>query len=308
MKKFFFKEARSAALLVVLIPVMALAQDQPVTVPDYIPDPPRGELQNRRAALIEKRDALKARVAAHNQSCSSIPEGSSLESECRQKLLSLQSEIGSYSDDVRRFNSAVTQVINSLSSQAGEKAQNVRRRVSELKMAEARRKCIEIIQDPEELRSKAALEKARGIAIENLKKDIQLKKKMQATIEQAAAEFRKDPGMRQIDDKFNDFIKSVEEETDGLMKQGLVLPEDSDLDFLFGPRNPGRVWPGPKNPDVPLPNPLDDDKKRQKIREMVIFNRREAERLNAIFERVDFVGLMLEDMKVLEKENLAPTP
>ena len=96
-----------------------------------------------------------------------------------------------------------------------------------------------------------------------------------------------DPVMRKAWEESEAFLQSVEKEVDARMRTQLIAPDDSDLELLFGPGPSVRVWPGPRNPDAPLPNPLQEEAKREKVRQLVIWERRELERIEALFERPD---------------------
>ncbi|MFQ5801348.1 MAG: hypothetical protein ACE5JQ_00445 [Candidatus Methylomirabilales bacterium] len=110
MRRFSHRVIAVAGLLFALLPVLAHAKiPLPATVPNNIPDPQRHMLIQRRAALFQQRDALKAEVEAHNRKCRSVPADSPLAAECIRAQKVLQSAVNRYAADVRKFNSAVVQ-------------------------------------------------------------------------------------------------------------------------------------------------------------------------------------------------------
>lgn len=219
-----------------------------------------------------------------------------------------------------------------------ETAIEVQARVYEMNKEAARKRWLATIQEPkfrkemdaayelwntgstaeEKLRARAALEKAREEAIADLRKEIERRRQLQAEIERAKR--TRDPLVIKLYRDSEAFLKSVERDADERLKQGLVLPEDSDLDLLFGPDKRVRVWPGQRNPRAPLPNPLQDQAKRQKIIQLIIWDRREKERIEAIFSSVDserlfddFIEATIERhekerKKKLSMQNTSPKP
>jgi hypothetical protein len=146
-----------------------------------------------------------------------------------------------------------------------------------------------------ELRAKAALEQARTTATEDVRKELAQQEQLRALVRDPARRNFDDPLVRQALQDADAFLRSVEVEADSRLRQGLVLPEDRDLDLLFGTLSP-RVWPGPKNPDAPLPNPLVEEAKRQKVVQLIIWERRENERLLAVFNDPTFEDDMVKDL------------
>lgn len=61
------------------------------------------DLANRRLLLIQRGDALRSELAAHNQKCSSVEEGSRLVDECANNQARLIAEIHKYNADVDAF-------------------------------------------------------------------------------------------------------------------------------------------------------------------------------------------------------------
>jgi hypothetical protein len=87
-------------------------------VPDEIPAATRGSLVFAHDALAARRDALRSKVAAHNQSCTSVDEGSAAAASCEQVQATLQQEMAAYSTDVEKFN-----------AQLDSEVENVHRRI-----------------------------------------------------------------------------------------------------------------------------------------------------------------------------------
>lgn len=96
-----------------LATVPGSAQDQPVLVPERLPEAIRDRLRAERDALIQRQAALVAKTRAHNEKCRQVPAASALAAECREALAILQAEIRDYSAAIGEFNARVTRVHSS---------------------------------------------------------------------------------------------------------------------------------------------------------------------------------------------------
>jgi hypothetical protein len=85
-------------------------------VPGDIPAAARGPLVSTHDALAARRDALRIKVAAHNQSCSSVDEGSAAAASCEQAQAILKQEMNAYSADVERFNTQLDSAVENAHS------------------------------------------------------------------------------------------------------------------------------------------------------------------------------------------------
>ncbi|MGO9402713.1 MAG: hypothetical protein ACLPVW_04485 [Terriglobales bacterium] len=103
---------RSAQVLLLLIGITRAgtwAQTIPQIgdIPPALPASQRTDLERQRSALLEQRSALMSKVAAHNQKCASVAEGSSLAGECAQSRSQLQTDKSAYIEAVTSFNAAL---------------------------------------------------------------------------------------------------------------------------------------------------------------------------------------------------------
>lgn len=148
-----------------------------------------------------------------------------------------------------------------------------------------------------ELVAKAALEQARTRAIEDLQADVARLKRLQAMFTRGRLKLEKEPGWREAFKKSDEFLREVEAEAERRMRAGLILQTDEDLSFLFDTNRQIRIWPGPRDPRGPLPNPLANEAQFQKIRELVIWERREQDRVEALFQsHPELVDYLVEDV------------
>jgi hypothetical protein len=121
--------------------------------------------------------------------------------------------------------------------------------------------------EQEKLRGKAALEKARADAVEDLRQSLKEWREfgpMERAFEEASAQ---NPRVRALSELpgWSEVVK----EADRIIKKG-ALPLDMDLGFLFDPdRSGARRWPGPRNPESPLSNPLVIEASERRTREQL---------------------------------------
>ena len=95
-------------LAVLLLPGALTAQVPAIAdIPDDLPAKLRLPLAQTRASLVVRRDQLKGRVSEQYDKCSAVPEGSPQEQLCRVSKAELQTAIGEYAADVRKFNADV---------------------------------------------------------------------------------------------------------------------------------------------------------------------------------------------------------
>jgi hypothetical protein len=76
-------------------------------VPGDIRDPVRAQLIRQHADLVQQRESIAARVRAHNDRCSDVPEGSPAEAACATAQSQLSAVIAGYRAAVDAFNKAV---------------------------------------------------------------------------------------------------------------------------------------------------------------------------------------------------------
>jgi hypothetical protein len=121
--------------------------------------------------------------------------------------------------------------------------------------------------EQEKLRGKAALEKARADAVEDLRQSLKEWREF-GPMERAFDEIsRQNPRVKVLSELPG--WSEVTKEADRLISKG-ALPPDMDLGFLFDPDpSGGRRWPGPRNPESSLPNPLVSEASKQRTREQL---------------------------------------
>jgi tetratricopeptide (TPR) repeat protein len=113
MRSVFLELMAMAGLMFLLFTVCGYAQDKPVDVPNSLPAALSDKLNIQKYQLLRKLEGLTAKIATHNQKCTSVRKGSAQDMECLQNLTVLQKEVGAYSNEVRDFNKAVMQAISS---------------------------------------------------------------------------------------------------------------------------------------------------------------------------------------------------
>src|SRR6202049_1783298 len=86
------------------LPARAAGLPLPNEVASGLPSGQTQVLTASRNALLARRAAILGKLAAHNQQCSSVVEGSSTGTACRAARSALQSEIQQYSGAVDAFN------------------------------------------------------------------------------------------------------------------------------------------------------------------------------------------------------------
>jgi len=96
----------TAALAVIVTPVAAQIPAV-ANVPDCATAGTRSQLEPGRSALLQRRDALRSRVAEHNGRCSQVVAGSAAEGSCQSSQGQLNQEISQYSQAVAAFNRQV---------------------------------------------------------------------------------------------------------------------------------------------------------------------------------------------------------
>jgi len=145
--------------------------------------------------------------------------------------------------------------------------------------------------------SQAALEQARTRAIEDLQADVTRLKNLHDMLERGRQQLEADPAWRGVFGQSSDYLREIEQEARRRMEAGLVIPDDQDLFLLFEPNFQVRIWPGPKNPDDPLPNPLATEAQFQKICQLVRWERREQVRVDHVFNSLDqLMDYLVEDV------------
>lgn len=336
-----FTRLSTIFFLVVLVcaPTIALAQaalDEPPPVPEHLLPGTRKRLSEERERLVTRRTELMTKLGNHNAKCGHVEKGSAAAERCRQAQADLLQELQQYADAVKKF--AVE--IEAAKQEARSKisidriyvptstatAAEIRRQVAERQQEKARQRLTQMSQTPSfrqrlqtlfdlnkdvsadvaETRSRATVEEIRAQAVEDFKKDIQRQRELQTMLENSRRRLMNDPALRKALQESEAELREVEKEADARLKQGLILPEDSDLDLLFPEygKSQVRVWPGPKDPNPPLPNPLQEEAKRQKLIQMIIWERRENERLREIFEKDDdlIYEWLKQDIEKYEKE------
>ena len=75
-----------------------------VEVPDKVAKPGRDQLLQRHGDLVKQRDALRARVDAHNQSCTRVTKESASDVACSQAQAQLNAAVAEYRAAVDAFN------------------------------------------------------------------------------------------------------------------------------------------------------------------------------------------------------------
>ncbi len=146
-----------------------------------------------------------------------------------------------------------------------------------------------------ELRSQAALEQARAEATADVRKELAQQERLRSMLRDPARREFHDPLVERALREAEADLRSAELEAEARLRQGIVLPEDYDLTRLFGWAPPVRVWPGPANPGAPLPNPLVEEARREKVVELVLWERRQKERLLAVFNDPSFDDDLIAD-------------
>lgn len=106
-----FRTRIDLALLIAMglfVHVQALAQlREPARIPEGSAVQEQAMLGRQRAALIAELDALRARIAEHNQKCGQVPTDSPLVGECRANQGRLRAEVEHYRNGLAEFDSAV---------------------------------------------------------------------------------------------------------------------------------------------------------------------------------------------------------
>jgi len=281
---------------------------EPAPIPETVTAEQRRELGAAREALAGRARRLASRIEAFNEKYATVAADSPLARDAEQEAAALEQEKKDLTEAILRFNSTVLNGGKTRAEGAGQRdPAEIEAALMERWRPEAQRRWLRAAQVPEfeqerqgvhdlyvkgdtreaELKAGAMLERARAVAVSDARIDVQRWKELQAMLAKGHEAVLRDPEMRKAWESSEAFLRSVEAEVDARMKSALIAPDDSDLDLLFGPGPSVRVWPGPKNPDAPLPNPLRDDVKREKVRQMIIWERRETERVDALFERPD---------------------
>lgn len=112
MRRISIKLLVTAGFITLVFTVCGHSQDKPVDVPNGLPVAFSGNLNTWKYDLQKKLGGLTAKIATHNQKCSSVREGSAQDMECLQNLTVLQREVSAYSNEVREFNRAVMQAMS----------------------------------------------------------------------------------------------------------------------------------------------------------------------------------------------------
>ena len=282
---------------------------EPAPIPESWSAAQRQELGSARAALAERAHRLALAIAAFNEKYASIPEDPPLVATAEKEAAALEKEKKDLTAEILKFNAWVAQEAK-VQAEAGAVPRSTAETQAALagrRQQEAQRRWLGALRTPEfqpewqeardqfakgytreaELKANAMLERARTEAVADTRRDIRRWKEFQAMLARGHEAMLADPVMRKAWEESEAFLQSVEKEVDARMRTQLIAPDDSDLELLFGPGPSVRVWPGPRNPDAPLPNPLQEEAKREKVRQLVIWERRELERIEALFERPD---------------------
>jgi hypothetical protein len=99
---------RAVVIALLMVGTRASAQTPALgEVPAGIAEPLRTQLTRQRADLAAQRDSIAAKVRAHNDRCSEVPEGSALEATCATAHKELSALITTYRTAVERFNDAL---------------------------------------------------------------------------------------------------------------------------------------------------------------------------------------------------------
>ena len=96
--------ASVAALLLLAAGAVCAGETQLAPVPKGVSVEIARALQARRASLLQQREALLAKLAAHNSRCGAVREDSPLVATCRSEQASLLAEIARYQAAVAEFN------------------------------------------------------------------------------------------------------------------------------------------------------------------------------------------------------------
>jgi hypothetical protein len=99
-----FNSVRMAAALVLLAGPLAAQVPAIAEIPGCTTGPERTQLEQSRAALVQRRDQLKSRTAEHNGRCGKVVQGSADEASCRTAQGQLSATIGQYAGAVTEFN------------------------------------------------------------------------------------------------------------------------------------------------------------------------------------------------------------
>lgn len=152
-----------------------------------------------------------------------------------------------------------------------------------------------------DIKSRALLEKARAEALTDLRKDIQRQKRQ---IDQIGLSDRdveslfELPTVRRL--TANELMRRVQERIRD-KQLGVDLPPGEDLSFLFDladarPAANGqtRQWPGPRNPNAPLPNPLAEEQKLRAAQRIIYQRNRENKLVEYMVGATALWGEMLQ--------------
>lgn len=80
---------------------------EPARIPEGAAVQEQAMLGRQRVALVAELDALRARIAEHNQKCGQVPTDSPLVGECRANQGRLRAEVEHYRNGLAEYDSAV---------------------------------------------------------------------------------------------------------------------------------------------------------------------------------------------------------
>lgn len=134
----------------------------------------------------------------------------------------------------------------------------------------------------EKLRARQALEKARDDARVELREDLKLWESVKEDLRRANERLDKDPRTAAAYAKFDVEMAAAEKQADILLRKGA----DLDDDCLFYCER-GKSWPGPKDPQPPLPNPVTAEEKRTRLAMQILTRRAQQKEVAVLFEGAD---------------------
>ena len=116
----------------------------------------------------------------------------------------------------------------------------------------------------EELRSESQMQEVRKAAEQDWRERAEVWKKKQAAEKEAAAreqaDIEKYPGLVQALQDARKEWAEAEKEYNELKAQGKIAPApENDLTAVLFEMPPAQTWPGPRNPEPPLANPVEND-------------------------------------------------
>ena len=116
----------------------------------------------------------------------------------------------------------------------------------------------------EELRSESQMQEVRKAAEQDWRERAEVWKKKQAAEKEAAAreqaDIEKYPGLGQALQDARKEWAEAEKEYNELKAQGKIAPApENDLTAVLFEMPPAQTWPGPRNPEPPLANPVEND-------------------------------------------------